>query len=116
MLPIRTRKTGSADSTKLPTSLQVDTVYGDSGLPILRGELLATAPAALVIVLQICNGAGIPIIEGRACVPAGERALLFVDLRPIGIDAYAHKPATERAQIAERIWTRRAFGTLQVAR
>lgn len=115
MLPIRTRKTDS-DAALLPTALSVDEARGASGLPLLRGELPAPAPAALAVVLQICNSAGIPIIEGRAAVAAGDRALLFNDLRPIGIDAYAHKPADERAQIAERIWTRRAFGTLQISR
>jgi hypothetical protein len=115
MLPIRTRKTDS-DTALLPAALSVDEARGASGLPLLRGELPAPAPATLAVALQICNSAGIPIIEGRASVAAGEREILFADLRPIGIDAYAHKPVDERAQIAERIWTRRAFGTFQISR
>lgn len=116
MVPIRTRRIDSGDAAALPASLSIDEARGASGLPILRGELPAPAAAALTVTLQICNGAGIPIIEGRASVAAGDRALLFADLRPIGIEAYAHKPADERAQIAERIWTRRTFGTLQISR
>lgn len=116
MLPIRTRKTDTSEAASVPVTLSIDEARGPGGLPLLRGELPAPAPTTLTVVLQICNSAGIPIIEGRAAVAAGERALLFADLRPIGIDAYAHKPADERAQIAERIWTRRAFGTLQISR
>jgi hypothetical protein len=82
----------------------------------LRGELPAPAAAPMVVVLQVHNSAGIPIIESRAEVAAGHRSLLFADLRPIGIDAYAHKSPAERAQIAARIWTRRAYGTIQLQR
>lgn len=114
MLPIRKRKTGNDDAAQMPSALHVDEALGAGGLPLLRGELPAAAVAPLALTLQICNGAGIPIIEGQAAVAAGERTVLFADLRPIGIDAYAHKPADERAQIAARIWTRRAFGTLQL--
>lgn len=113
MLLIRSR-TPDDDAANLPPTLQIDEQVGPAGLPLLRGEL-ATAPAAAVVVLlQVRNSAGIPIIEGHAAVAAGERTVLFADLRPIGIDAYAHKSVAERAHIAERIWTRRAYGTLQL--
>lgn len=114
MLPIRKRTTGGDEAAYLPNTLLVDEQIGPAGLPLLRGELPAAAPARLLVVLQVRNSAGIPIIEGQTSVAPGDRTVLFAELRPIGIDAYAHKSDAERTQIAERIWTRRAYGTLQL--
>jgi hypothetical protein len=114
MLPIRKRKTDTFEAARLPAALHIDEQPGAGGLPLLRGELPTEATSAFVVAVQICNSAGIPIIEGQATVGPGDRSVLFTDLRPIGIDAYTHKPAEERAQIAERIWTRRSFATLQL--
>jgi hypothetical protein len=116
MLPIRPRPTGDDHVARLPDRLQFDEQLGDGGLPILRGELAAAPHSPLTLRLQVRNSAGIPIIEAQAVVSAGDRTVIFANLRPIGIDAYAHKPPAERVEIAARIWTRRAYGTLQLQR
>jgi len=114
MLPIRPRPTSDDRVAHLPDRLQFDGQLGDGGLPILRGELAAAAQSSLTVLLQVRNSAGIPIIEAESVVLAGGRTVIFANLRPIGIDAYAHKPTSERVEIAARIWTRRAYGTLQL--
>jgi hypothetical protein len=63
-------------------------------------------------VLRVHNQAGIPIIEGQNRVEAGQCSFTVSELRPLGIEAYAHKREAERLQIARRIWSRRAYGTL----
>jgi len=114
MLPLRKSSTSGDRGGTLPTALHIEERRGAAGLPTLQGDLSEAPRSSLVVRLQIHNSAGIPIIEGRATVAPGDKAIVFAELRPIGIDAYAHKPADERTQIAERIWTRRAYGTLQL--
>jgi len=63
-------------------------------------------------VLRVYNRAGIPIVEGQSQVAAGQRQFAFTHLRAFGIEAYAHRSDEERAQIAQRIWTRCSYGTL----
>ena len=114
MLPIRKRTTSGGTHVLFPDALQIDDAVAENGLPALRGELPLASAAPLLVTIRIHNSAGIPIVQGHTRVSAGERVLLFADLCPVGIDAYAHKPAAERAQIAARIWSRRAYGTLQL--
>lgn len=114
MLPIRSLSGRPIPAIPLPDVLQIDAVDPIGGLPQLRGQLSVAPAAGLMLVLHIHNSAGIPIIEGRAQLSPGDHTVLFADLRPIGIDAYAHKTAAERAQIAARIWTRSVYGTVQM--
>lgn len=116
MLPLRNRSIKGETPFAFPEALQLYDAGGEADLPCLRGELPSPAAAAIVVILHIHNSAGIPIIEGRAHLAAGEHSIVFADLRPIGIDAYAHKSPAERTQIAARIWTRRAYGTLHLQR
>jgi len=62
--------------------------------------------------VRIHNRAGIPIVEGTGTVAAGQREFTIAELRPLGIEAYAHKSEAERVEIAQRIWSRRVFGTV----
>src|SRR5690349_9842419 len=99
-----------------PQELLADPERQSGGLPWLHGKLGSAAPYRVALVLQVHNRAGIPIVEGRCEVEAGRRQFAFTELRPIGIDAYAHKSEAERADIARRIWARHAYGTLTVLR
>jgi hypothetical protein len=66
------------------------------------------------LLLHVHNSAGIPIITALAHLSAGDQQVIFHDLSPIGIEAYAHKPAAERDQIAQRIWTRRSYAMIVI--
>jgi hypothetical protein len=50
-------------------------------------------------------------LEGRGTLEAGQRQFT-ITVQPLGIEAYAHKREAERIQIAQRIWSRRAYGIL----
>jgi hypothetical protein len=65
--------------------------------------------------LRVHNSAGIPIIEGHCMIEAGQRQVVFEALRPLGIEAYAHKSAAEQQAVARRIWGRRAYGVLSAS-
>ena len=99
----------------LPNALQVGPAQGESSLPTLAADLRTHTTVVLHLLLNIHNSAGIPIIVAQVSMAAGERRMIFNDLRPMGIEAYAHKPAAEQAQIAQRIWSRRAYVTIQRA-
>jgi hypothetical protein len=51
-------------------------------------------------------------VEAHSQIEAGQQHFCFSDLQALGIEAYAHKSDAERAEIAQRIWSRRAYGTL----
>src|SRR5689334_20980214 len=95
-----------------PAALELDSERLNGGLPWLSGELSQAAPACLKLILRVHNRAGIPIVEAHSQVEAGRQQITFSDLHPLGIEAYAHKTEAERAEIARRIWSRRAYATL----
>jgi hypothetical protein len=83
-------------------------------LPVLYGELSEAAPERLALTLRVHNEAGVPIAEGHTDVESGSRAFAFRQVRPIGMDAYGHLGASRRHEIALRVWSRRAYGTLRL--
>lgn len=93
--------------------LAADPVHHTGGLPWLHGSLTQPVSAPCRLLLRVHNRAGIPIIEGESYVAADQQTFTFTQLRPLGIDAYAHVSEAEREQIARRIWSRRAYGTLE---
>jgi hypothetical protein len=95
-----------------PATLELDAEHQSGGLPWLSGELGLAAPACLKLILRIHNRAGIPIVEAHSQIEAGQQQITFSNLHALGIEAYAHKTEAERAEIAQRIWSRRAYGTL----
>jgi hypothetical protein len=112
-LPIRvTVSPDELPAKSYPSALSIDANRAAAGLPWLEGGLKTAAPQRLTLRLRIHNRAGIPIIEGLTEVQAGERRFVFQELRAIGIEAYAHKNDGERIQIAQRVWSRRTYGTL----
>lgn len=113
-LPIRVSKKNDSliPLNAPPRELQVDPERRTHGLPWLYGEFSTTVPQGLILGLKIHNQAGIPIIEGQSRVEAGQKQFIFTELHAIGIEAYAHLPELERQQISDRIWSRRAYGTL----
>ncbi len=116
VLPIRS-STGTRGRAILNISAQglwCDSEMQTEGLPWLHGELAIAAPRRLDLVLQVHNRAGIPIIEGYSSVETGQRQFTFVDLHAVGIEAYAHASVAQRLQVAQRVWSRRSFGTLRL--
>src|SRR2546423_9975603 len=97
-----------------PHELDVDLLQDMGGLPWLSGRLNVAAPRPLRLVLRVHNRAGIPIIEGQSNLEAGQQEFTFSDIRPLGIDGYAHAREAEREQVARRVWSRCAYGTLTV--
>jgi hypothetical protein len=95
-----------------PSALELDSERQSGGLPWLSGELGQAAPASLKLILRVHNRAGIPIVEGQSQIEAGQQQITFTNLHALGIEAYAHKTEAERAEIAQRIWSRRAYATL----
>ena len=95
-----------------PAALELDSERQSGGLPWLSGELGQAAPACLKLILRVHNRAGIPIAEAHSQIEPGQQQITFTDLHALGIEAYAHKTEAERAEIAQRIWSRRAYGTL----
>jgi hypothetical protein len=93
--------------------LTADPVQHTAGLPWLHGSFAQPVVTPCRLTLRIHNRAGIPIIEGHCFVAAGQQTFTFEQLRPLGIDAYAHVSEAEREQIARRIWSRRVYGTLE---
>ncbi len=115
-LQIRTTsKIGNAIRGLAPLpALGFDTERDSAGIPWLHGEFPVMLAARMRLTLRIHNGAGIPMIEGQTIVEAGQRTFMFSDLRPLGIEAYAHVSEAEREQVTRRIWSRRAYGTLEI--
>ena len=113
-LPIRPGSKGRQpiSPAMYPAALELDSEHDSGGLPWLSGELGQAAPACLKLILRIHNRAGIPIVEAHSQIEAGQQQITFRDLHALGIEAYAHKTEAERAKIAQRIWSRRAYGTL----
>ncbi len=98
----------------LPSDLHWDSEHCTAGLPWLHGELTDAPAEQLRMTLRVHNRAGIPVIEGHTIVEAGQRTFIFSELRPYGIEAYAHVSEAEREQVAQRIWSRRAYGTIEI--
>ncbi|MGH2524557.1 MAG: hypothetical protein ACRDH2_18785 [Anaerolineales bacterium] len=114
-LPIRVQTNAERSRARPPLrELRLDPEQHTGGLPWLHGELEAAAPKPLVLLLRVHNRAGIPLVEGHCQVRAGQRQVTFRDLRPLGIEAYAHKPEAQRIEVAQRIWSRRAYASLAV--
>ncbi|MEN9934303.1 MAG: hypothetical protein RLZZ387_882 [Chloroflexota bacterium] len=95
-----------------PRELNADPEHETTGIPWVHAELAAPAPRPALLVLRVHNRAGIPIIEGRAQVAAGERHITFSELHALGIDAYTHFKEPGRIQIGQRVWSRRVYATL----
>lgn len=112
-LELRPTSSANSLSVKAHSVLTADTVHQTGGLPWLHGSLAQPTPAPCRLVLRIHNRAGIPIIEGQCYVAAGGQTFTFSQLRPLGIEAYAHVSESEREQVARRIWSRRVYGSLE---
>ncbi len=113
-LPIRALKVhdGFIPAAAQPHEFEYDEAQRTDGIPWLKGEISVTPSQPLRLVVRVHNRAGIPIIEGEGQIEAGQRRFTISELHPLGIEAYAHKRETERVEIARRIWSRRAYGTL----
>lgn len=116
-LPVRSQSTRGSSTrlAVLPVELRADPGQHTAGLPWLAGELGAPASQPLTLLVKVMNRAGIPIIEGRTEVMAGERSFVFRDLRALGIEAYGHFKDAGREQIGQRVWSRRSYAVLTVA-
>lgn len=114
VLPLHIERTSSwfIPPAAYPGQLQIDTEHQTEGNPWLYGAFGVAVSHNLVLKLRIHNQAGILIIAGESTLEAGTQHFIFRALYPLGIEAYAHKPEAERIQIAHRIWTRAACGTL----
>ena len=114
-LPIRlNHNTHSISSAAQPRELQTDGEQHTSGIPWLHGEFDTTISQSIVVVLQVHNKSGIPIIEGQCQLEVGQRQIIFQELRPLGIEGYAHAAEAERVQIGRRVWARAAYGKLTI--
>jgi hypothetical protein len=102
-------------AAELPQTLVVDDSDDHDGIPPVTGELPRSAGRPLRLLLRVHNAAGVPIVAGETRVDAGATRIEFRDLRALGIEAYAHVPAEERARITRRIWSRRAYGVIEAA-
>lgn len=111
-LPIKEGQNKFIPVNANPTELQL-TWRSVHSLPGLAGELGITAPGRFKLILRVHNRAGIPIVEGQSYVEIGQRRFVFEELDVIGIEAYAHVSVEERQKIRQRIWSRRAYATLQ---
>lgn len=94
--------------------LSTDPQQHTGGVPWLYGQIGTPPSQRLIVILRLHNSAGIPVIEGQAIVEAGQREVAFRDLRAIGIEAYAHAGDEQREQVARRVWSRCAYGTLTI--
>lgn len=84
-----------------------------NGLPALYAHLEQPLARALTVTLRIHNQAGIPIIEAYSQIAVGAATLTFGELNPLGIEAYAHSPPERRLEVAQRVWSRRAYAILR---
>lgn len=114
LLPLHISRTSHwvIPHTTYPSQLRVDSEHHTEGTPWLYGEFSVAVPHHLNLKLRLHNQAGIPIITGETLLEAGTQAFIFQALSPLGMEAYIHKPAAERIQVAQRIWSRAAYGTL----
>ena len=113
-LPLRS-STDRRAPVDLPAALVADEATDHDGLPAMTGDLLRPAPRPLHLVLRVHNAAGVPIVAGETSIDAGAARVEFRTLRALGIEAYAHVPAEERMRVARRIWSRRAYGVVEIA-
>lgn len=115
-LPIRKPQpqTKTSGGEAYPPELRIELASEAEAMPVLHGELETATLRPLRLVLRVHNQAGIPILEAHSQLPAGQRQFTFDDLRPLGIEAYAHKSTSEQQAVARRIWSRRAYGTLTI--
>ncbi|HMQ29565.1 MAG TPA: hypothetical protein PKD53_02510 [Chloroflexaceae bacterium] len=93
--------------------LTADPELHTDGVPWVYAELLAPAHRPMAFVLRLHNTAGIPVIDGRGEVAAGETRVAFRALRALGIEAYAHAREEQRLEVARRVWSRCAYGTIE---
>jgi hypothetical protein len=108
-LPVRTTE---APLTGL-TTLSIDAEHTTAGLPWITARLPQAVAATVVVTLRIHNKAGIPIIEATTELSSGADQVTFTTLNPLGIEAYAHAPEDRRLEVAQRVWSRRAYATVQ---
>jgi hypothetical protein len=116
ILPVqlyREREVGGTLSI-CPSELYLDLEHYTGGLPWLRGELLAAAPQTYLLITRIHNRAGIPMIAGQVPIRRGERTFIVRDQQPIGIEAYRHYSEAQRLLIAQRVWPRGVFASLEL--
>lgn len=113
MQPLLLRSASDRPTADLPMALAIDDTRQHEGLPALTGELACPAARPLRLVLRVHNAAGVPIVTGETEVDAGADRIEFSALRALGIEAYAHVREEERTRVAQRIWSRRAYGVLE---
>jgi hypothetical protein len=115
-LPVQHRheREVGGSTTLYPAELFLDLENYTGGLPWLRGELLAPAPCCYLVSTRIHNRAGIAMIAGRGVIRKGGRKFVVNDQQPIGIDAYAHYSETQRLLIAQRVWPRGVYASLEL--
>lgn len=114
LITLDVRPTSPVNSASVtPPTLTIDTTHATHGLPWLHGSLSRPIRGSARLVLRIHNRAGIPIIEGQYEMTDGQQAFTCSNLLPLGIEAYAHVSEAQREQTAQRIWSRRAYATLQ---
>jgi hypothetical protein len=113
MLPIK-ETSQTVKQLRLAATVDILTEHTLYGLPVLCVNLVLPATNPVDLLLYIHNKAGIPIISAQGHIKSDERQIVFRQLIPVGIEAYRHKPMAEQEQVAQRIWSRRAYATIQM--
>jgi hypothetical protein len=98
-----------------PSELQIDEEHSSNHLPWLCATFKAELSQSVDLIVRVHNKAGVPIIEGKSRLEAGQKQVVFDTLQPLGIEAYAHYTDEQRAAIVQRIWSRRAYCTITPA-
>lgn len=85
------------------------------GAPSLRCEWQKPSAADQSIVLRIHARTGVPLAETSIRVAQGDRAFETDELAFLAMEGYAHLKSTDRREVENRVWSRRAYATASVS-
>ena len=87
----------------------------DGATPAFRYELKRPAGAALSLMVCVRSNAGIPLASAVVDLRPGDDAVVVPTLPLLAMEGYAHLKPEDRRAVESRVWSRRAFVTLEQA-
>ena len=113
-LPLRV---GDAlDALMGPGAASAELVVGSpDGLPACTCALPRPAQAGASLRVSVRSNAGIPLATAVVDLRAGDRAIVTPPLTLLAMEGYAHLKPADRLAVQQRVWSRRAFVTIERA-
>lgn len=113
VLPVR-RDPARAAATAVPDTLQFDPSDAEEGVPACHGRLGSPSAVDVRIRIRVFSRAGICLLSGEGRIAAGSVDFAVRGIRPLGVEAYAHRSADQRTEMGRRVFARGTHTTIEL--